>query len=167
MANLPATQTEADSLDEPEVTIRPATSEEVTEFVTPAWMQSYTRSLPGKMMRADGRYTAGRERYWTAMRGKIERILSTSTTSVRIAVVEDMPVGWVCDDQRQRLLHFCYVKDPFRKQGLANRMCAWAADSNAGLVTITALPPPWFTRVSEDGRTPWPQHHLIDLITAY
>jgi hypothetical protein len=165
MANLPATQTEP--LDEPEILIRPATSEEVAEFVTPAWMQSYTRSLPGKMMRADGRFSAGRERYWTAMRGKIERILSTSTTSVRVAVVEDMPVAWVCDDQRQRILYFCYVKDPFRKQGLAGRLCQWAADANGGLVTIVFLPPPWFTRVDEAGHTPWPQHALIDLISAF
>lgn len=152
---------------EPSIEIRPATSKDINEIVIPSWLQSYSRSLPAKLMRADSRYGLGRERYWSAMRARIERILATATTSVRVAVIDGITAGWVCDDQRNRVLFYAYVKDSFRRSGLGKALYGWIDDANKGAVTLAFMPPPWFSRPQTDGKLLWAPHQLIDVVSSY
>lgn len=150
-----------------EVMVRPAVREELDDFVVSSWLQSYTRSLPAKLMRADARFGLGRERYWTNQRMRIERILATPTVRVLVATVDDMVVGWACEDRAQRKLHYIYVKDTFRRQGIANKLADWARDANGGMVALTHLPPPWYSRPTGAGEhTPWQSHVIIDLVSG-
>ncbi|HEY1695152.1 MAG TPA: hypothetical protein VGG39_23450 [Polyangiaceae bacterium] len=163
-----ATNQSTTGVDELDPEIRAATAEEISEVIIPSWMQSYARSLPAKFLRADSRYGAGRERYWSAMRSRIERVLATGTTSVRVAIVARILAAWVCDDQRNRVLHYGYTRDNFRRQGLCRALAGWIEDPKGGNVVLAFCPPPWFSRPDlETGRVMWQGHQLIDLVTAY
>lgn len=152
-----------------EILIRPATRDEISKFVIPTWMNSYALSYVGKLMRADARHGPGREKYWNSQRSKIERILSTSTVSVRVAVFDEEPIGWICDDQTQRTVFFLFVGRNFRRQGIAKGLIpGWFSEAGGGTVYVASLPPPWYSRQSPDGaRPPWREHVSIDLVSSY
>jgi hypothetical protein len=147
---------------------RRATPEEISGYVTPTWLNSYALGFVGKLMRADARHGAGREAYWSAQRSKIERILSTSTTSVRVADYEGEPVAWIADDQTRRVIHYVFTNRAFRRQGLARGLLpAWYDDLTAP-VYLSHLPPPWYSRNVEGApKAPWPQHVCINLVEGY
>lgn len=151
---------------------RLATSEDLREFVIPSWLQSYSRGLISKLCRADGRYSYGREVYWTAQRGRIDKILASPGSKVIVAYIDDVNVGWCCEDRQRRTLHYIYVKDAFRKQGIAKQLADWANSDVGGMVRITHLPPPWFSRPQEQkdggpGKVLWKSHQVIDLISDF
>lgn len=150
-----------------EVQIRPATRDEISKFVIPTWMNSYALSYVGKLMRADSRHGPGREKYWNSQRAKIERILSTSTVSVRVAVFDEEPIGWICDDEVNRRIFFLFVGRNFRRQGVGKSLLPrWFDDATGGSVYLASLPPPWYSRPTPEGaRPPWREHVCIDLIT--
>lgn len=151
-----------------EIVIRKATPAEIASFVVPSWMHSYALSYVGKLMRADARHGPGREKYWQNQRSKIERILSTSTVSVRVATFDDEPVGWIVDDQVNRTIHFVFTGKMFRRQGVAKALIpAWFDDAAGGPVYVSHLPPPFYSRPGADGsRPPWREHVSIDLVTS-
>jgi hypothetical protein len=151
-----------------EVVIRKATPDEISSFIIPTWMHSYALSYIGKLMRADARHGPGREAYWKAQRSKIERILSTSTVSVRVAEFDGTPIGWICDDQSNRTVHFLFTGRNFRRQGVAKSLLpAWFHDAAGGTVYTSHLPPPWYSRPAPDGaRPPWREHVAIDLVSS-
>lgn len=116
-------------------------------------------------MRADSRHGVGRNQYWSQQRAKIERVLSTPTTSVRIAAVDNEPVGWVAYDEPNRTIHFLFVGRVFRRQGIAKNLLPTFYFDQSKAVFVTALPPPWFSRPGPNGETPpWPMHVCIDLV---
>lgn len=148
-----------------EIQVRKATPEEISSFVVPTWLNSYALSFVGKLMRADSRHGVGRNQYWSQQRAKIERILSTPTTSVRVAAVDGEPVGWIAYDEPARTIHFVFVGRVFRRQGIAKSLMPSFYGDHTKAVFLTALPPPWFSRASQDGPPPpWPQHVCIDLL---
>jgi hypothetical protein len=158
-----------------EIQYRQATSQDLAEFVIPSWLQSYARSLVAKLLRADGRYSTGRDIYWSSQRKKIEQILSTPGVRVIVATVSDTSVGWTCEDRSRRVLHYCYVKDAFRKLGVARALIGWIDNGAEGVVRLTHLPPPWYSRpqvVPADEQHParsknlWAPHVVIDLISG-
>jgi hypothetical protein len=152
-----------------EITIRKATPGEVSDYVLKSWLNSYAQGFVGKLMRADSRYAIGREAYWREQSGKINRILSTNTVSVRVATYDNEAVGWICDDQSRRRLHFLFVNKNFRRQGVAKLLLPnWFDDANSGAVFIGCLPPPWYSRpdANADGKAPpWKSHVVIDLVS--
>ena len=160
------------SAQEPQVTIRPATREEIVEHVVPEWMNAYCRGFVGAMMRADSRHGTGRERYWSAMRARTKRALETETTTVRVVDVDGILAAWVVEDREQRVVHFVYTRDAFRRQGMASALLAWAKDGDDGDVVFLALPPAWFTRreLPEPGapqpKRLWKDHQIIDLVSS-
>lgn len=148
--------------------IRRAAPEEIAKIVLPSWIQSYTRSLIAKFCRADGRYSGGRDRYWSAMEGRINRILATTTTRVRVVDADGMVAAWCCDDETNRTIHYLYVKEPFRRQGLARSLAIWLEDPSGGAVIVNHMPPPFYTRTDETThRRLWREHVVIDLLTSY
>lgn len=161
-----------DPLDtELEVEYRLATSQDLAGFVIPSWLQSYARSLVAKLLRADGRYSTGRDIYWSSQRKRIETLLATAGTRVTVATVADTGVGWSCEDRSRRVLHYVYVKDAFRRQGIGTALVGWANDASHGVVRLTHIPPPWYSRpqnVNVDGKLGvknlWAPHVVIDLI---
>lgn len=155
-------------MSELEIVIRVATREEASTYCIPAWLNSYAQSFIGKLGRADARHAIGRENYWNAQRAKIERILSTPTVSLRVATVDDEIVGFVCDDQTRRRVHFVFTNRAFRRQGVARALIpGWFDDPKGGLVSISHLPPPWYSRPGPDGSPPpWQSHVAIDLVTS-
>jgi len=166
-------QPDASPPDPIEVVVRKATAADLATLVIPSWLASYARSFPAKMMRADTRHAPGRDRYWSGMRARIERVLSTSTTAVLVADVAGMAAGWACEDRSRRELHYVYVRENFRRQGIARRLCGWIDDAQGDLVFLTALPPPWFTMGARGadgqptGRPLWRPHQVIDTITSF
>jgi len=148
-----------------EIIVRKATAEEISSFVVPTWLNSYCLSFVGKLMRADSRHGVGRAAYWSEQRAKIERVLSTSTTSVRVAAVDGEPVGWVAYDEQARTIHFIFVGRVFRRQGIAKSLMPAFYTDHTQAVYLKALPPPWYSRPGPNGEIPiWPQHCCIDLI---
>lgn len=151
--------------DDLEIDIRLATSKDMAELVIPSWLQSYARSLVAKLMRADSRYGMGRDLYWSSQRKRIETILSSQTTRVLVASISGINVGWACEDRRNNTLHYVYVKDNFRRQGVGRKLVGWINETK-DLVRLTHLPPPWYSRPVEGGRNLWEPHIVIDLITC-
>ena len=159
-----------------EVVVRTASSKEISEVVKPSWITSSTRSVVARWARADSRHAAGRDAYWSAMQARFERIMSTSTTSVRVAWIPPAPgedgegiiAGWVADNQRDRVLYYAYVRENFRMQGIGRMLYGWINERRDELVFFRGfLPPPWFTRPDEKtARLLWKQHQIIDLVTA-
>lgn len=155
-----------------EIQVRTATPDEIAKFCIPTWLNSYALSYVGKLMRADSRHGPGRERYWNGQRAKIERILSTSTVSVRVAVFDEEPIGWICDDQTSRTIFFLFVGRNFRRQGIARSLVPrWFDDAAGGTVYVASLPPPWYSRRGINGQEgappPWREHVSIDLVSSY
>lgn len=152
-----------------EIEVRNATPDEIAKFCIPTWLNSYALSYVGKLMRADSRHGPGREKYWSGLRSKIERILATHTVSVRVAVYDEEPIGWIADDQVNRTLFFCFVGRNFRRQGVAKALLPkWFDDAAGGTVYVASLPPPWYSRPNPDGsRPPWREHVSIDLVSSY
>lgn len=151
-----------------DVTVRRATPDEIASYVIPTWLSSYALGFVGKLMRADSRHAIGRPKYWSEQRGKIERILSTPTVSVRVSEFDGEAIGWVCDDATSRRLHYVFVNRNFRRQTVARGMLpAWFDDAAGGPVYLSHLPPPWYSRPNNDGsRPPWREHVVIDLVSA-
>ena len=73
----------------------------------------------------------------------------------------------MCDDQSQRAVHYVYVKETFRRQGVGRQLAGWIDDGSKGTVALMAYPPPWFTMGSRDGTTKplWRSHQIVDTIT--
>jgi GNAT superfamily N-acetyltransferase len=134
----------------------------MAELVLPSWLQSYSRSLVAKWCRADSRFAVGREVYWSNQRKRIESILATPTTHVIVASISGINVGWACEDRRNNTLHYIYVKDNFRRQGIAKRLAGWINETK-DVVRLTHLPPPWFAGPAAK-KGIWQPHVVIDLI---
>ena len=152
-----------------DIVTRRATPDEISSYILPTWLSSYCLGMLGRLMRADSRHGTGREEYWKSQRGKIERILSTATVTVQVAVFDAEPVGWIVCDERRRKVHYVFVNRAFREQGVAKKlMPAWFSDSQGGPVFIGHLPPPWFTRKKnpDDKAPPWQMHQVIDLVSS-
>lgn len=148
-----------------EIEIRKALPEEISSFVIPCWLNSYCLSFVGKLMRADSRHAVGRDKYWSQQRQKIERILSTPTTSVRVAVADDLQIGFIVYDEPERMVHFLFVGRNFRRQGIAKSLMPGFYYDLSKPVFLTALPPPWYSRPGPNGETPiWPMNACINLI---
>lgn len=149
-----------------DIIVRSATPGELVEYVMPTWLKSYALGLLGKWMRADSRHGVGRDAYWSEQRAKIDSILSTNSTRVRVAVLDNELIGWVCDDEVRRRVHYLFVNRVFRQQGVAKLLLpAWWDDPRGGPVYFSHLPPPWFTQRGRGGEVPpWPGHVCIDLI---
>jgi GNAT superfamily N-acetyltransferase len=152
----------------PAVTFRPASAQEAHEWIVPSWIASYSHRLPAKMLRADTPRGFGRQIYWNAMEGRIRRLLSVPDVAVKVADVDGVSAGWACEDRKARVLHYVYVKDTFRRQGVGKALVGWIDDTSAGLVRIAAMPPVWFTARGDDPtQDPWKQHQVIDILTSY
>ena len=151
--------------DELRPKLRPATPEELAEFVVPSWIASYARTLPAKMMRADARFGAGRERFWSKFRKRIERTLATRGVTVTVATVDGDAIGWSCEHRVEKTVHYCYVRDGFRKQGIAKMLAGWLHDPALGTTILECWPPPWYSRPDlNTGRLLWPAHVIIDTL---
>ena len=147
---------------------RKATEQEIHEWVIPSWIASYSHRLPAKMLRADTPRGFGRQIYWNFMEGKIRRLMQVPDVTVRVADVEGVSSGWACEDRKGKRLHYVYVKDTFRRQGVARALVGWIVKADDGLVVLAAMPPVWYTQRGEDPtRDPWMPHQVIDVLTSY
>ena len=148
--------------------VRSANPAEISSYVLPTWLHSYALGYLGKLMRADARHGPGRDKYWSSQRAKIERILSTSTVSVSVAMYDGEPVGWVCFDGPSRTVHYIFVNRAFRRQGVAGQlMPKWFSDSAGGTVYLTHLPPRFFSKPADGEKSLWSPHQVIDCVTSY
>lgn len=153
------------------VEFRLAGERDLQEFVIPAWRQSYSRSLVSKLMRADQRYAIGREAYWSAQTKRINDILASAGTRVVVAHIGDVNVGFCCENRAARVLHYVYVKEAFRKQGIGRQLAGWVDEVKDGMIRLTHLPPPWYSRPQAQenglpGKSLWAPHVVIDLVSG-
>jgi hypothetical protein len=147
----------------PQIVVRQASASEIDSFVTPNWISALARSLLGKWARADARYGAGRERYWSRQTKRIHETLASQGVSVLVAVVDDVLAGFAVENRTAREVHYVFTVVPFRKQGVARALVGWIDDSAGGLVALRALPPPWFSKPQEGAKEYWRPHQVIDL----
>ena len=137
-------------------------------MIVPAWIASYSHRLLAKWMRADSTYGLGRTIYWNAVNGKIQRLKQTPGVVFLVALVDGLFAGWACEDLEKRVLHYVYVRDTFRRQGIATDLVGWINSADDGLVILAGAPPVWFTNRGVDPlRDPWKQHQIIDTMTVY
>jgi GNAT superfamily N-acetyltransferase len=153
-----APETESQSL----IQVRPATSEDLESFVVPSWLIAEARSLRGKWARADARFGIGRERYWAKQKQRIDFVLHQGQVKAEVAVVEGLQAGWAVSNPTQREVYYVFVKDGFRRQGIARALIGWVEDPSQGMVVFKALPPPWFSRPQDSARLLWASHQVID-----
>src|ERR1019366_780574 len=97
-APAPPASPAASTLAPPDITIRPATAQEMHEMIVPAWIASYSHRLLAKWMRADSTYGLGRTIYWNAVNGKIQRLKQTPGVVFLVALVDGLFAGWACED---------------------------------------------------------------------
>jgi hypothetical protein len=93
--------------------IRPASNDE-RAFVLDSWVKSYQDVMPLHART----YGLGR---WGWMRRVAEwAIATTPTLVVTLTGAPEVVLGWCCG--KPGLVHYCYVKGPARKQGLATEL---------------------------------------------
>lgn len=100
----------------PGVSVRFANETDIN-FITSSWLKSFR----------DGYFnaTVGNRVYFDQHHRVLEKLLPRA--SVLIACNEEKPdqiYGWLCFEvlDRHLVLHYVYVKDPFRQMGLAQQM---------------------------------------------
>lgn len=97
-----------------ELACRPATPEDLV-FVKDSWFESYRRGGRSPEVRFDV-YAAG-------MRALIERLVKETPVQVAyVPGVDDEVLAWVC--RTDATLHYVYVKQVYRKRGLAAALVA-------------------------------------------
>lgn len=77
---------------------------------------------------------------------------------------EDRILGWLCGDPRGGLLHWVWVREPWRRAGIASALVAQVALETEGPLTITG----WSQLGAALARTlaglkPWPDCYRPDL----
>ncbi len=155
-----------DTTSAPDISLHLGDKKDINEFVIPSWLSSYSRSLVVKWMRGDARYGTGRQRYWSSQRDRIEKILGTPGVRVVVATVDGLNAGFSVEQRTDNTLHYVYVKEAFRQQGIAKRLVGWINEAPDGqIVVLTHLPPPWYSRPLEGGKNLWRPHVVIDLIS--
>lgn len=98
---------------ETEVAFRPAEKGDL-DFIFNSWLESFRASWEFKEVN-------GRD-YWPGMRGVINRILQrTRCTIAHNPADPEQILGWACIELGP-VIHYIYVKGPFRKKGLAKMM---------------------------------------------
>lgn len=104
---------------EDEVEFRPIEPDEIG-LVLDSWFKSYRTS--------DWAGTIPNHLYVPTMREMVGGLVARGA-KILAAVVAGRVLGWVCYETSSRneaVLHFCYVKDPFRRRGLGKTLLAKA-----------------------------------------
>jgi GNAT superfamily N-acetyltransferase len=86
-------------------------------FILSSWLKCYRQSPAVSAIRTD--------RYFRRHHAVLERLLARPTARVTIAAYRDDPdtiFGWAVTEGD--VLHFLYVKDKFRAQGIGRRLLA-------------------------------------------
>lgn len=102
------------------VTIRPLvlTAETERNFVLQSWVRAGRQSQWATLM--------GSATYYRGQQSVVERLVTTAT--VRVAEVEGRPgelAGWACGEHHKTqglVLHFVYVKQVYRRLGVARAL---------------------------------------------
>lgn len=61
--------------------------------------------------------------YYSAFNPIVERIFKACTTRIAHAPDDERTIlGWACIDEKRGLLHYIYVKEPYRRGGIARAL---------------------------------------------
>lgn len=108
-------------------------------FIRSSWLRSNARTVPQALVPSDAYF----ELHWEVAMGLLERpavrcVMATDPND------DDHLVGWACGEPagaaRRPLLHFAYVKKPFRRHGVARLLVERAVGAQLRDVTATHLP---------------------------
>jgi len=86
------------------------------DLVVGSWLRSYRKHVP---LTLDEIYFPGQQRLIMSI------LAATSETRLLICASsehDDTILGWACADAQMRLLHYCHVKEPFRRLGIATML---------------------------------------------
>lgn len=111
-------------------------SDPAMPFVLDSWVSSYLETAClqrgiDPALRMDANYV----KFW--LRRQVRSLLETSETVV--AVMQDDPdtyVGWVCGIPGAKTVHYVYVKDAWRKGGVAARLVQHIVPEGPGRYTF-------------------------------
>lgn len=87
-------------------------------FVYSSWLRSYRASREGQQITHD-------QRYYAMQHCLVEHLIGRGTVLVaRPGDWDEGIVGWVCGEPttEARIVHYVYVKKPYRKHGLARAL---------------------------------------------
>ncbi len=88
-------------------------------FILSSWLRSYRKSDAVKGINN------------TVFYGQHHQLVETLLSSERVGILyneeePDQIIGWICVDNTPGVLHYVYVKNVFRRNGLANDLIASA-----------------------------------------
>lgn len=103
---------------------RPVAPDELS-FVLDSWLKSYRGSPWAGVLRNN--------RYFEETRGTIEDLLARGA-KLNACVVEETQriVGFICNESKdlQACIHYVYVKDPYRRLGVAKELVRQATEGS-------------------------------------
>lgn len=115
-------RTEAARAERNEVVLREMRSDDVP-LITRSWKDNYRFSSP------DSSWLTSRQEcsryYFKEMNARVERLLERSAVIVACNPVDsDHVLGWACasNEGGQRVMHYVWVRDAFRRLGIARTM---------------------------------------------
>lgn len=117
-------------------------------FVMSSWVHSYAETACNQMG-VDG-YGLDGDIVIEYLREHVKKLVRSS--QVRIAMLDsdnDTFVGWVCGDPRTQTIHYVYVKEAWREQGLSWRLVRELVKADAGQYTFMTHKHPGFRRAVE------------------
>lgn len=112
----------SESLDPGLVAFRPAVPEDLN-FIRNSWLKSYRKAHVASRMTdtlyfALWKYAVVSPAIVRAVKGEVILLVACN------ADIPDQIFGWAATEPREDLLHYVYVKHPFRRLGLCRQMLA-------------------------------------------
>lgn len=117
-------------------------------FVVSSWVHSYSETA-WNQAGVKGECLDG-DIVLEYLRKLVKRLLRDN--QVRVAVLEadrDTFVGWVCGDPKTQTIHYVYVKEAWREQGIAGDLVRELVKADAGRYTFMSHKHPGFRRAVE------------------
>lgn len=91
-------------------------------FILSTWLRSYYDALTQYSKRAQARLAPSHDVFFQEHQRKIKETLKTAKVFILTTAEEnDQIIGYIVFEGDA--LHFCYVKAPFRKLGVAKKLC--------------------------------------------
>ncbi len=115
-----------------DVIVRPVMREDIN-FIMSSWKRSWRVSPWAGVIRND--------QYYDVMRDTIEGLVVRGAT-FQVAVLASRPdriLGWSCEERLPDglcCIHYIYVKDPYLRMGIGEKLVESAAGTKPGLYTF-------------------------------
>ncbi len=123
---MPTTGKESLEADKIPIKIRPLQTSDVN-FVCNSWVKSYRHHVETSKTLNPANAYIPKEVYFKGQQRLAEKLINADSSAVLVACMENDPeqiVGWICATVKPSvsIVHYCYVKAPFRLFGVATEL---------------------------------------------